>query len=314
MTALRVADRRPGRVLVAGAINTDFVFRMRHAPASGETITGSGFAIHPGGKGANQAVAVARCGARVAILGGVGDDGFGTARLDDLRADGVEVDWVARLAGEPSGVAAIFVEESGDNRIAYVPGVTALVPAGAARAAVEGVAPAVVLSTNELRPDTLLPLFQEARRRSIPVVFNATPDPEAGRSLLPHVDVLVVNRGEAAALGIAVVSDGSAKLNEGAGTLAVPSFVVTLGELGAIGRDGDRWFRHPSIDVAAVDTTAAGDSFCGALTARLLDGATVSDAVRFAVVAGALATTKAGAQPSIPRRAEIERRLPDVAG
>ena len=186
-----------GTILVAGAINTDLVASMKRAPCAGETITGTGFGIHGGGKGANQAVAAARSGGDVVLIGATGDDDFGRARRADLDRDQVDTSWVRVSRDVASGVALIFVEEGGENRIAYVPGATLTVPEQHVLEAVHAVRPSFVLATNELPPATTLALLVEARRAGARVVLNATPDPETVAPLLPYVSILIVNEGEA---------------------------------------------------------------------------------------------------------------------
>ena len=304
-----------GRVLVAGAINTDLVARVPTAPAAGETVTGSAFAIFGGGKGANQAVAAARSGVATAMLGALGRDDFGRQRLADLEREAIDVADVAVVPGTPSGVALIVVEErSGQNRIAYVPGATATVMPEQATRAVTRVRPRVVLMTLELPRPTLLPLLDAARSIGATVLLNATPEAATGRELLPHVDVLIVNETEAAdLLGRPLPPRGGATALE-LTRLGPASAAVTLGEAGAvIAREGTTIeILAPSVEV--LDTTGAGDAFCGAFAARLAAGAEPDTAARAAVAAGSLATTRPGAQPSMPTRAEIERLLAAQGG
>ena len=300
-----------GRVLVAGAINTDLVARVPTAPAAGETVTGSAFAIFGGGKGANQAVAAARSGAATAMLGALGRDDFGRQRLADLAREGIDIADVAVVEGAPSGVALIVVEErSGENRIAYVPGATTTVTPEQATRAVTRVRPRVVLMTLELPRSTLLPLLDAARSIGATVLLNATPEAATGRELLPHVDVLIVNETEAAdLLGRPLPPGGGGATALELTRLGPASAAVTLGEAGAvIAREGTT-IEIPAPSVEVLDTTGAGDAFCGAFAARLAAGAEPGAAARAAVAAGSLATTQPGAQPSMPTRAEIERLL-----
>ncbi len=306
----------PHSILVAGAINTDLVAVVGRAPAAGETVTGSAFSIHGGGKGANQAVAVARSGGNVFLAGAVGDDDFGLDRLADLTIDGVGTSWVIVNEREPSGVALILVDDGGENRIAYIPGATSTVPPVHVLAALGAVEPGFVLATNELPPETLAALFIAARRDNARIVFNATPDPERARELVRDVSILIVNEGEAAAL----LDLGAASTIEGAVAslldLGPETVILTAGANGACTgtRNGLQWHRPPIIDV--VDTTGAGDTFCGALVCELARGVALVDAVRYGVVASALSVTRPGAQSSIPTRNDIDAwsaRSPGVA-
>jgi ribokinase len=298
------------RILVAGAINTDLVANVDRAPEAGETITGQSFAIHSGGKGANQAVAVARSGADAVMLGGVGHDDFGRGRLADLDRDNVDTSWVARIDEVSSGVALIVVESSGENRISYIPAATLEVPPVYCERAVQSIRPAMILTANELSPDCLNALFTWARDQQTRVVFNAAPYSKEAIDLLPLVDVLIVNRGEAAALqGTSVEGCTPADLAAGLRKIGARDVIITLGDEGAFALHDDQTFAEPVLNVDVVDTTGAGDTFCGAFAATLLDGATFRDAVRYANTAGAIATTRPGAQSSIPTRDDIEEAL-----
>ena len=300
-----------GRMLVAGAINTDLVATVERAPGPGETVTGRSFAIYSGGKGANQAVAAARSGASVVMLGGVGADDFGAARKVDLSRDGIDETWIATVEGVASGVALITVDEGGENRIAYVPGATMVVSPDHCEHAFRAVRPACVLAANELSHACHMRLFGIAREHAVPVVFNAAPDPGAARDLLGLVDALIVNRGEAAAMAGLADDDREpasllAELRRGGARDAV----ITLGGDGAIGCfRGDVFYQAP-LKVDVVDTTGAGDAFSGVVAARLVAGDPLPEAVRYGVIAGALAATRAGAQSSIPTADEIADALP----
>lgn len=294
------------RVLVAGAINTDLVARTSRAPEAGETVTGSSFAIFGGGKGANQAVAAARSGAITALLGAVGDDDFGAARQRVLAADGIDLQSVETAADKASGVALISVEESGENRILYVPGATLTVTPEQARGAVERVQPAFVLLTLELPSETLSALVTAAQNIGATVVLNATPEPEQAESLLAEIDVLIVNEVEAAALTGTRVTAGSS--GEAAQTLrqrGPANVVITLGSAGAVIASEAGIAAIGAPEVKTIDTTGAGDTLCGAMVAAMARGEQFDDAVTHGVSAASLAVTKAGAQAAIPTRSEV---------
>lgn len=294
------------RVLVAGAINTDLVANVVRAPEAGETVTGHGFAVFGGGKAANQAVAVSRTGVQTDLLGAVGDDVFGRQRLADLAAEGIGLDRVLHREGMVSGVALITVQDDGENRIAYVPGPTATVTPAEAEAAFDAAKPDLLLATLELPIKTLVRLFARARAASIRTVLNAAPDPELARQVLSTVDVLIANETEARALmgDIEGADDGAQ-----AATLGCEAVVLTLGGAGASVITKYGATLQPSFEVAVVDTTGAGDAFAGVFAAWLAEGAHIGAALTAGVAAGALATTRAGAQPSMPTRAEIEALL-----
>ncbi|MFT4040301.1 MAG: ribokinase, partial [Thermomicrobiales bacterium] len=261
-------------VLVAGAINTDLVARVPHAPAAGETVTGSAFAIFGGGKGANQAIAAARSGAPTAMLGALGQDDFGRARRADLDAEGIDTGSVARHDSEPSGVALIVVEEaSGQNRISYVPGATLTIRPAQARHAVKRVQPAVVLTTLEPVPETIAALIESTHEAGGVVVLNASPEPLGARDFLPNLDVLIVNETEAAdLLEREVTVENGAEAALALATLGPNTVVVTLGAAGAVVAQGGETAHFAAPPVKAVDTTGAGDSFTGAFAAELAAG------------------------------------------
>jgi ribokinase len=293
------------RILVAGSINTDLVATMAAAPGPGETVTGTSFAIHGGGKGANQAVSGARCGASGAMLGAIGTDDFGDARLADLRREGIDTRWIQRSTTDPSGVALIFVEERGENRIAYVPGATATVDTDHCLDALTDVRPSILLATNELPLQALGLLFGRARQQKIRTVLNATPDPETVQELLPLIDILIVNAGEASRVLAKGDSLDPVQVMADLGSLGPATVIITLGADGVIGNDGDRPFAHRPPVVTVVDTTGAGDTFCGSFVAALADGDSITEAALFGMRASALAVTKSGAQSSIPTRDEV---------
>lgn len=301
-------------VLVAGAINTDLVARVEHAPAAGETVTGSSFAIFGGGKGANQAIATARSGAATAMLGALGDDDFGRARRADLDAEGIVTTFVAESATEPSGVALIVVEEkTGQNRISYVPGATLTISPAQALAAIEQVQPGVVLTTLEPVPATVDALIEEGHAVGALVVLNASPEAEGARPFLDQLDVLVLNEVEAEQLlGTVVTAENSARAALSLASLGPKTVVVTLGAAGAVVATRGETTAIPVPIVTVVDTTGAGDAFTGAFAAELARGSDAVAAARMGVVAGSLATTAPGAYPGLPRRAAIEAMLREV--
>jgi ribokinase len=303
------AGMRP--VLVAGAINTDLVARVEHAPAAGETVTGSSFAIFGGGKGANQAIATARSGAPTTMLGALGDDDFGRARRADLDAEGIMTTFVAQSESEPSGVALIVVEDkTGQNRISYVPGATLTISPAQALEVIEQVQPGVVLTTLEPVPETVDALIDEGHAVGALVVLNASPEAEGARSFLDRLDVLVLNEVEAEQLlGSPVTAENSAQAALALAELGPAIVVITLGAAGAVVALHGETSAIPAPVVTVIDTTGAGDAFTGAFAAELARGSDAVAAARTGVVAGSLATTKPGAYPGLPHRAAIEAML-----
>lgn len=250
------ATGRPATVLVAGSINTDLVVRVPRAPEAGETVTGDRFDVFGGGKGANQALACVRSGVPTAMLGAVGNYDFGRQRLADLEADGITCAGVAIVDGYPSGVALITLEESGQNRIAYIPGAARAVSGQHAATFFAEVQPAVVLTTLEPPPPVVEALIEAAGLAGVRLILNATPEPAQGRDLALKADVLVVNQSEAREL-LAADEAGSDWI-EIAGqlrSLGPRAVVVTLGADGALLVDDAGPVRVPAPAVQPVDTT-----------------------------------------------------------
>ncbi len=295
------------KLLTAGSINTDLVVRVRRAPEAGETVTGEDFAIFGGGKGANQTVAAARSGADVAILGAIGADDFGRQRLAELEAEGIDTTGVARIAEAPSGVALITVEEGGENRIAYVPGATMRITHEHVTETFARIVPQTILTTLELPADALEELVSIGRRVGAPIIVNATPEPASHAAIAAQADVLIVNETEAREL----IGWGEHQSDWEAAAVRLAALgpsnvIITLGAAGALVLSESGVKLIPSPAVTVVDTTGAGDAFCGAFAAKLAAGVTIEAAALAGVIAGALAVTKAGAQPSQPTLAEID--------
>ncbi len=288
-------------IAVVGSLNLDLVVRVARHPRPGETLLGSDYERHPGGKGANQAVAAARLGGRVRMVGRVGDDDFGSLLRSALVADGVDVDAVA-VASRPTGVAFIQVAQGGQNTIVVAPGANdTLRPADLDGALFRGCR--ALLLQLEVPLDTVRRAARLAREAGARVVLNNAPAASLGARELADVSLLLVNESEAAlTLGRAteeVVEAPQAAAHDLCER--VPAAVVTLGERGvAWAERGEPASYRAAFPVTAVDTTAAGDAFAGALAVRLAAGDALDAAVRFASAAGALATTRPGAQPSLP--------------
>ncbi len=282
----------PPTVLVVGSINADLVIHAERLPARGETVAGGRLERAGGGKGANQAVAAARAGARVALVGAVGDDELGAEALDDLRAEGVDVGAVRRLAGVATGVALIVVDRDGDNQIAVASGANHAVCAEHVRAAAVR-APGCVLASFELLDEPVLAAAQVARGAGCALLVNPAPARPLTASLRALGPVLTPNRHEAAELSGEEDPDSAARALAAQTGAAV---VVTLGAQGALVADGAGSARVPAPPVRAVDTTGAGDTFNGVLAAELARGNDLRAAVAAAVDAAAQSVTRAGAR------------------
>ncbi|MGI8929234.1 MAG: ribokinase [Candidatus Limnocylindrales bacterium] len=302
-------ERSVGRVLVVGSVNTDLVVRVPRLPSAGETVTGGTFAQHQGGKGANQAVAAARLGAHVTFVGAVGDDEFGRVALAELQTEGVGISG-SQVAGVSTGVALIVVDESGENQIAVASGANTLVDATLVEEALSDgsmtVAGGVYLANFEIADDALLAGARIAAEASMRIVINPAPAHELPATLLALRPILVPNEGEAHALTGEKEPLNAARFLSARSGAAV---AVTLGPQGAVVVYDGEVEHVPAPLMEAVDTTGAGDTFCGALAAELAAGSTLIAAVRFAVHAASLSVTFRGARTGMPSRADVEASL-----
>jgi ribokinase len=285
-----------GRVAVLGSINMDLVVRVAGLPRPGETVLGDRLLTIPGGKGANQAVAAARLGAEVRMIGRVGADAFGTQLREGLRQDGVDVGGVAVDGSEPSGAALIVVDGSGQNQITVAPGANAKVGEEELVRLREGLRPGdVVVLQLEIPVDVVLAAVDVAHQGGACVILNAAPSAALAGGRIPPADVLIVNEAESADLGGVALRD------------SVGALVVTLGAAGSVLYEKDRVATIGPQRVEAVDATAAGDALVGAVAFSLARGASVLDAIKLGGAAGAAAVTRMGAQPSLPRPEDLTR-------
>ena len=289
-----------GRVLVAGSANLDFVVRTPHVPAPGETVLGHSFATFPGGKGANQAVACARAGgAATRMLLALGDDAQAVPVEASLRDADVELD-IVRTPNASTGTAFICVGDDAENTITVVPGANAELHAEHLPD-LTGVA--VLLLQLESPLASVEAWARKAHAAGVKVILNTAPAPRSPlpASLLDAIDLLVVNEGELTAM-----AGAQGTIAERVARLAMPGVVVTLGPRGCYAQVEDHAFLQPGFRVEAIDTTAAGDTFCGVLAADLATGTALADALRRACAASALACTRLGAQASVPSRDEVD--------
>ncbi|MFF7531950.1 ribokinase [Streptomyces bobili] len=302
-------------LLVVGSANADLVIGVERRPAAGETVLGSDLAVHPGGKGANQAVAAARLGARTALLARIGDDAYGRLLLDSQRAAGVDTVGVL-VGGAPTGVALITVDPSGDNSIVVSPGANGrLAPEDVRAAAGLFHASRVVSAQLEIPLETVVEVVRSLAPGSR-FVLNPSPPRPLPAEVLAACDPLIVNEHEAK------VILGGAEAGGAAGGAAVgdrpedwarvllakgpKSVVVTLGSQGALVASAEGVERVAAVKVEAVDTTGAGDSFTAALAWKLGAGSSLPEAAAYAARVGAVAVTRRGAQESFPTAAEVE--------
>ena len=305
--------KRP-KIVVVGSSNTDMVVKADRIPAPGETVLGGAFVMVAGGKGANQAVAAARLGAEVSLVARLGADTLGDQAIAGYRNDGILTDLVVRDPDRPTGVALILVDAKGENSITVALGANeALLPDDVDRAADRIRAADAVVMQLEVPLAAVERAAAIAAAAGVPVILDPAPAPDGGlpASLLRNVTCLKPNESEAERLtGIPVVDTASAEraalVLRGLGPRIV---IITLGSQGAVIVD-DAGARHvPAYCVTAVDTTAAGDAFTGALAVALASGVALPEAVRQAAAAGAFAATRMGAQPLLPTRAESDAFL-----
>jgi ribokinase len=288
------------------------ILRVAHVPRPGETILGGEFSTAPGGKGANQAVAAARAGGRVAFVARLGSDLLGDAALAGFRREGLALSHVYRDTAQPSGVALIFVGSDGENSIGVAGGANQRLSVrdiGRARGLISRAR--VLLLQLETPLKTVQAAARMGREAGVEVILNPAPACALPDSLLRDVSMLTPNETEATLLSGLTVNDPASAARAAQILLhrGVRTVIVTLGARGALVATSEGSRMIPGFQVKAVDTTAAGDVFSGALAVRLAEGGTLFEAVRFAHAAAALSVTRHGAQPSIPVRAKIEALL-----
>ncbi|HCM5085613.1 TPA: ribokinase [Klebsiella aerogenes] len=301
-----------GKLVVLGSINADHILNLESFPTPGETVTGNHYQVAFGGKGANQAVAAGRSGADIAFIACTGDDDIGERVRRQLSSDNIDVTPVRTVAGESTGVALIFVNAEGENVIGIHAGANAALSVSQVEAEKERIANAQALLMQLESPlESVMAAAQIAHEHQTTVVLNPAPARELSDELLALVDVITPNETEAEKLtGIRVESDDdAAKAASALHAKGIGTVMITLGSRGVwLSCEGESR-RVPGFKVQAIDTIAAGDTFNGAFVTALLEGREVSDAIRFAHAAAAIAVTRKGAQPSVPWRKEIDEFL-----
>ena len=298
-------------IVVFGSINLDIVFPLARLPTPGATVLGDGYRLVPGGKGANQALAAARDGAVVRMVGAVGADGFAPLALAALQDAGIDLSGVEVVAA-PTGCAAVCVAASGENQIAVASGANRLVAAAQVPDALLTPATVLVLQM-EVPPAEIAAVMARAKARGARTIWNFAPAlaEGVGRDRLAAADMLVANEGEAAALaaGLGLAAGAPLELAPALAGALGNTVVVTLGGAGSVLADRDGRWRAGALPVTPVDTTAAGDAFVGVLAAAIDRGQGPVAAVHRASVAAGLACLTPGAQTSLPTAAEIDRNL-----
>ena len=306
----------PPRIVVLGGVNMDLVATVDRFPLPGETVVGRGFTTYPGGKGANQAVAAARLGAKVSMVGRVGDDAFGHQLRHGLAVEGIDVTGVGIEAGSPSGIAVIQVDASAQNQIVQVWGANRTCGTEEVKRVREAVVGASVLMLQlEVPVEVSLRAAEAARAHGCLVVLDPAPAPAPATNLPPHFyalsDCITPNETEAQALvGFTISNTDSAhRAAEELVRRGAKTAVVKMGEHGAHYLSESVTGHVPAFPVKAVDTVAAGDAFNAGLAVALAEGLGLPDAVRWAAAAGAIAVTRIGAQDAMPQRDEVEALL-----
>ncbi|HEY9732291.1 MAG TPA: ribokinase [Drouetiella sp.] len=304
-----------GKVVVVGSLSQDLVAKAPRFPQKGETLRGIEFGMFAGGKGNNQAMAAARAGAQVSLVGRVGADSFGEMLIQTLEKNHVDHRYVIKDTEVGTGIAHITVSAEGENAIVIVQQANLRLCAGDVESARETISEAKVLLLQlEVPTETDIAAAKIARAAGTIVAFNPAPAPDDGRlpvELLQNVDIITPNQTEAHQLTSVVVSDLDSALKAARvlNNLGPKIVIITMGEQGAFVYGNQISELIPSFPVDAIDTTAAGDAFCGSLAAALARGEDLRGAVRWACAGGALAATKMGAEPSLPTDEEIRKLL-----
>lgn len=296
-------------ISVVGSSNTDFTIKVERIPLRGETILGDNFVITSGGKGANQAIALARLGAEVVFIGKIGADSFGDRAVEELKMAGVNTRYILRDKLHHSGLALILVDRKGDNIIAVFPGSNGFLGEEDIFTAEEIIAKSEVLVLQlEIPLEAIAKAINLAYKSKVKIILNPAPARELSDDLLSKVDILVLNEKEVEILARMEVRDSNT-IYEAAGKLlnkGVGSVVVTLGDKGAALITRETRELIPAVDVRAIDTTAAGDAFTAALAIAIVEGKDLVKSILFANRVAALTTTRMGAVDSLPTREEVD--------
>ena len=297
-----------GKIVVIGSSNTDMVVKAPKIPVPGETILGGEFFMNPGGKGANQAVAAARLGGDVVFVGKIGNDMFGKQALESLSKENINVKYVLTDPKKASGVALITVDEKGENSIVVAPGSNNALVSNDLKTIMDILDEAsVVLMQLEIPMQTIEFMAKKAKEKGVHVVLNPAPAAELSDELIKHLDMITPNETEAEILTGVKVNDMASAYNaaEILYNKGVKNIVVTLGQMGAVFFNGSKKLHVPGNKVKAVDTTAAGDTFTGALVVAFSKGEPIEKAIEFANKAAAISVTRMGALASIPYIHEV---------
>lgn len=296
------------RIVVIGSSNIDMIARVNHLPLPGETVGEARFMQAYGGKGANQAVAAARMGGEVTFVTALGNDMYAELLKENFSKEGIATDQIIIDSQNPTGTALILVAENAENCIAVAPGANGSLSTSYMEKIAQTLEGAdIVVMQAEIPYETIKQVAIAAHQRGIKIMFNPAPACYIDSELMSIIDILVVNESEAQYISNSLIEEGNidqiAQKLRDAGAKAV---IITLGHKGSYLKTDSEAYFIPSYPVNAIDTTAAGDVFCGALAVACINGCISSDALRFASAAAAIAVTRIGAQPSIPVLAEVQ--------
>ena len=300
------------KVIVLGSLNMDLVVTTDRLPTPGETLKGGAFATHPGGKGANQAVGAARLGCDVSMMGRVGDDDFGQSLINILAMENVDTSGISLDSSDKTGIAIICVDSNGENTIVAVYGANMACGSQEIEATAERISESsVLLIQNEIPAFTSQNISARCKEIGTTIVWDPAPASNEHIHLLQASDFVTPNEIEATALaGIEVSTvDSAIKACEIISSMGKATPIIKMGDLGVVYMDAHQIKHQIGFEVDAIDTVAAGDAFNAGFAVALIEGLNVNGAVRFACAAGALATTKYGAQSAMPFRNEVDSFL-----
>jgi ribokinase len=296
------------KIVVVGSCNTDMVIKADRLPVPGETILGGTFFMNPGGKGANQAVAAARMGGVVTLISKTGNDVFGKQSVMLYNSESIKTDFIFSDPKHPSGVAMITVDSNGENCIVVASGANAfLSPADMNKARAEIESSDLILMQLEIPIETVEYVAEMASKKEIKVILNPAPAQALSEQLLKNLYIIIPNKSEAEILSGIKVTDVKSARKAAAiiSAKGVDIVVITLGSQGALIKEHDEYHFVEAYKVETIDTTAAGDTFCGSVCVGLSEGKSILDSVKMAARAAALTVTRMGAQGSIPYRSEL---------
>lgn len=297
------------KIVVLGSCNTDMVIKSDRLPVPGETILGGEFIMNPGGKGANQAVAAARLGGNIVFLTKTGNDLFGRQSISLYSNENINTDYILSSSDRPSGVAMITVDKNGENSIIVASGANSTYSIDDFKSVEHAIYDAdILLMQLEIPVETVTYAAKVAKEHGVRVVLNPAPAQALPQELLENVSIIIPNNTEAEILsGIKVVDTEDARnATDIISSNGIETVIITMGDYGAFIKTGKEYIEVPTQKVKAIDTTAAGDTFCGALVVALSEGKDITEAVRFANKCSGIAVTRLGAQSSCPYRDEVD--------